>query len=79
MKKQQIACLVLAAFLVLPVAGVPVVAQLDVTPELSFPLWTLSWDDISVATGTGIKVLLDDIGINVNVEIKDDDPMYEGI
>ncbi|MFX1261007.1 MAG: ABC transporter substrate-binding protein [Promethearchaeota archaeon] len=79
MKKQQIACLVLAAFLVLPVAGVPVVAQMDVTPELSFPLWTLSWDDISVATGTGIKVLLDEIGINVDVEIKDDDPMYEGI
>lgn len=47
--------------------------------ELAFDLWVLSWDDISVATGTGLKIQLEDIGFDINVEVKDDDPMYEGI
>ncbi|MHA1636396.1 MAG: ABC transporter substrate-binding protein [Candidatus Thorarchaeota archaeon] len=54
-------------------------AELDVTPELTFDLWVLSWDDISVDTGGALKTLLAEIGINLNVIIKDDDPMYEGI
>ncbi|NHJ13478.1 MAG: ABC transporter substrate-binding protein [Candidatus Thorarchaeota archaeon] len=79
MKKKHLTCLFLAVFLVLPYAAVPAVATLDVTPELSYECWVLSWDDISVDTGTGLRTLLDDIGINFDVVIKDDDPMYEGL
>jgi len=76
-KKLLYALLALALFV--PWGVIPVNAQLDATPELSFDLWVLSWDDISVDTGTGIRTLLDEIGININVVIKDDDPMYEGL
>ncbi|NHJ13479.1 MAG: hypothetical protein EAX95_07365 [Candidatus Thorarchaeota archaeon] len=78
-KKKHLTCLFLAVFLVLPYAAMPAVATLDVTPELSYECWVLSWDDISVDTGTGLRTLLDDIGINFDVVMKDDDPMYEGI
>ncbi len=47
--------------------------------DLDFDLWVLSWDDISVATGTGIKLQLAKIGIDCNVKVMDDGPMYEGI
>ncbi|MHA1961006.1 MAG: ABC transporter substrate-binding protein [Candidatus Thorarchaeota archaeon] len=47
--------------------------------ELAFDLWVLSWDDISVATGTGLRVQLEEVGFDINVVITDDDPMYEGI
>jgi len=46
---------------------------------LEFDLWVLSWDDISVATGTGLKVQLAEIGIDATVVVTDDDPMYIGI
>ncbi len=46
---------------------------------LEFDLWVLSWDDISVATGTGIKLQLADIGIDCSVVVMDDGPMYDGI
>ncbi len=49
-----------------------------VTP-MEFDLWVLSWDDISVMTGTGVRLQLAEIGININVVIKDDATMYEGI
>jgi ABC-type transport system substrate-binding protein len=49
-----------------------------VTP-MEFDLWVLSWDDISVATGTGVRLQLAEIGIDINVVIKDDATMYEGI
>ncbi|MHA2356483.1 MAG: ABC transporter substrate-binding protein, partial [Candidatus Thorarchaeota archaeon] len=47
--------------------------------ELSYDLWTLSWDDISVATGTGLKLQLEALGMEINVMVVDDDPMYVGI
>jgi peptide/nickel transport system substrate-binding protein len=47
--------------------------------ELSFELWTLSWDDISVATGTALLLQLEAIGFEINMEVVDDDPMYVGI
>jgi ABC-type transport system substrate-binding protein len=47
--------------------------------ELAFDLWVLSWDDISVATGTGLKIQLEEVGFDINVIVTDDDPMYEGI
>jgi peptide/nickel transport system substrate-binding protein len=46
---------------------------------LEFDLWVLSWDDISVATGTGIKLQLAEIGIDCSVVVMDDGPMYDGI
>ena len=46
---------------------------------LEFDLWVLSWDDISVATGTGVRLQLAQIGIDISVKIKDDATMYEGI
>jgi ABC-type transport system substrate-binding protein len=46
---------------------------------LDFDLWVLSWDDISVATGTGIRIQLADIGIDCTVVVTDDGPMYTGI
>ncbi|MFW9787353.1 MAG: ABC transporter substrate-binding protein [Candidatus Thorarchaeota archaeon] len=51
----------------------------DFRNGLEFDLWVLSWDDISVATGTGLKVQLAEIGIDCNVIVTDDGPMYEGI
>ncbi|MFW9833409.1 MAG: ABC transporter substrate-binding protein [Candidatus Thorarchaeota archaeon] len=51
----------------------------DFRDGLEFDLWVLSWDDISVATGTGLKVQLAEAGIDCNVVVKDDGPMYEGI
>ena len=47
--------------------------------ELAFDLWVLSWDDISVATGTGLKIQLEEVGFDINVVVTDDDLMYEGI
>jgi peptide/nickel transport system substrate-binding protein len=46
---------------------------------LDFDLWVLSWDDISVATGTGIKIQLAEIGIACTVKVMDDATMYDGI
>jgi ABC-type transport system substrate-binding protein len=60
-------------------SGVPTIAQIDATPELRYPLWVLSWDDISVDTGSGIQLQMIPIGVGIDIVIKDDDPMYEGI
>ncbi|MBY8998370.1 MAG: ABC transporter substrate-binding protein [Candidatus Thorarchaeota archaeon] len=49
------------------------------TPELEFDILTLSWDDISVSTGTGIKLQMQDIGIKINNMVTDDGPMYDAI
>ncbi|PNX51183.1 MAG: hypothetical protein BV458_11905, partial [Thermoplasmata archaeon M9B2D] len=70
-RKKKLLYALLALALFIPWGVIPVNAQLDATPELSF--------DISVDTGTGIKTLLDNIGVEMNILIKDDDPMYEGI
>jgi len=78
-RKKKLLYALLALALFIPWGVIPVNAQVNATPELSFDLWVLSWDDISVDTGTGIRTLLDEIGININVVIKDDDPMYEGL
>ena len=78
-RRKKLLYTLLALALFVPWGVIPVNAQLDATPELSFDLWVLSWDDISVDTGTGIRTLLGDVGIEINVVIKDDDPMYEGI
>jgi len=49
------------------------------TPELEFDLLTLSWDDISVATGIGIETQMESIGITINILVTDDGPMYDAI
>ncbi|MGQ4912810.1 MAG: ABC transporter substrate-binding protein [Candidatus Thorarchaeota archaeon] len=49
------------------------------TPELEFDCLTLSWDDISVATGTGLRLLAQEIGIKINNVVTDDGPMYEAL
>ncbi|MHA1636887.1 MAG: ABC transporter substrate-binding protein [Candidatus Thorarchaeota archaeon] len=51
----------------------------DFRDGLEFDLWVLSWDDVSVATGTGIKLQLAEIGIDCTVVVTDDGPMYDGI
>jgi len=47
--------------------------------ELEFDCLSLSWDDISVATVTGIKLQMEDIGIKINNVVTDDGPMYDAI
>jgi ABC-type transport system substrate-binding protein len=77
--KKLIALVFLSIFFVLGVSGVPTYAQVDALPELSWPLWVLSWDDISVDTGTGVAVQMQAIGIDNYVTVVDDTPMYTGI
>jgi ABC-type transport system substrate-binding protein len=40
---------------------------------------TLSWDDISVLTGTGLKLQMEEIGIKINNIPTDDGPMYDAL
>jgi ABC-type transport system substrate-binding protein len=47
--------------------------------ELEFDCLSLSWDDISVATVTGLKLQMEDIGIKINNVVTDDGPMYDAI
>jgi peptide/nickel transport system substrate-binding protein len=47
--------------------------------ELEFDCLSLSWDDISVSTVTGIKLQMEDIGIKINNVVTDDGPMYDAI
>jgi peptide/nickel transport system substrate-binding protein len=47
--------------------------------ELEFDCMTLSWDDISVLTGTGLKLMMEEIGIKINNIPTDDGPMYDAI
>ena len=49
------------------------------TDELEFDLLTLSWDDISVATGIGIEIQMARINITINNQVTDDGPMYDAI
>ncbi len=49
------------------------------TAELEFDLMTLSWDDISVATGIGIETQMARINITINNVVTDDGPMYDAI
>ena len=49
------------------------------TAELEFDCMSLSWDDISVSTVTGIKLQMEDIGIKINNVVTDDGPMYDAI
>ena len=49
------------------------------TDELEFDLLTLSWDDISVATGIGIANQMARINITINNQVTDDGPMYDAI
>ncbi|TFF93827.1 hypothetical protein EU546_05725 [Candidatus Thorarchaeota archaeon] len=79
MDKKKAMYSLLAVVLLVPWYAVPVFAQADATPELAYDLWVLSWDDISVDTGGAIETLLEEIGIDITVDIKDDGPMYEGI
>ncbi len=79
-RKSKVLYALLATFLLFPWGAVPAAhAQTDVKPELAYDLWVLSWDDISVDTGGAIKTLLAEVGIDINVVIQDDGPMYEGI
>lgn len=47
--------------------------------DLEFDCLSLSWDDISVQTVTGIKLQMQDIGIKINNVVTDDGPMYDAI
>jgi peptide/nickel transport system substrate-binding protein len=49
------------------------------TDELEFDIMTLSWDDISVATGVGIETQMARINITINNQVTDDGPMYDAI
>ena len=49
------------------------------TDELEFDIMTLSWDDISVATGGAIANQLARINITVHNQVTDDGPMYDAI
>lgn len=49
------------------------------TPELEFDCMTLSWDDISVLTGTGLRIQMEEIGIKINNIPTDDGPMYDAL
>ena len=51
----------------------------DADTELEFDLMTLSWDDISVATGIGIETQMARINITINNQVTDDGPMYDAI
>ena len=49
------------------------------TDELEFDLMTLSWDDISVATGPAIATQMARINITITSTPTDDGPMYDAI
>ncbi|TFG97258.1 ABC transporter substrate-binding protein [Candidatus Thorarchaeota archaeon] len=49
------------------------------TPELEFDMLTLSWDDVSVATGISIEIQMSRLNITINNLVTDDGPMYEQI
>jgi peptide/nickel transport system substrate-binding protein len=49
------------------------------TDEVEFDLLTLSWDDISVATGIGIETEMARINITIHNQVTDDGPMYDAI
>ncbi len=53
--------------------------EVPLIDELEFDCMSLSWDDISVSTVTGIKLQMEDIGIKVNNVVTDDGPMYDAI
>ncbi|MFX1562137.1 MAG: ABC transporter substrate-binding protein, partial [Promethearchaeota archaeon] len=79
LKAKMLGLLLLSMLGLLCFSGIPVMAQVDAKPDLTFDLWVLSWDDISVDTGAGLKLQMEPIGIKFNVIMMDDDPMYEGI
>ncbi|KXH72894.1 MAG: hypothetical protein AM326_00785 [Candidatus Thorarchaeota archaeon SMTZ-45] len=78
-RRKKLLYALIAITLFVPWYAIPAVAQLDATPELSFDIWVLSWDDISVDTGGALRTLMTEIGVDLNIVIKDDDPMYEGL
>jgi ABC-type transport system substrate-binding protein len=47
--------------------------------EVEFTLLTLSWDDISVATGTGIATQMARLNITIHSTPTDDGPMYDAL
>ncbi|MBN2229197.1 MAG: ABC transporter substrate-binding protein [Candidatus Thorarchaeota archaeon] len=49
------------------------------TAELEFDLLTLSWDDISVATGDGLVSQVAQLNITLTNVVTDDGPMYDAI
>jgi ABC-type transport system substrate-binding protein len=49
------------------------------TAELEFDIMTLSWDDISVATGVAIANQMARINITLTNQVTDDGPMYDAI
>jgi len=53
--------------------------EVPLVDELEFDCLSLSWDDISVATVTGIKLQMEEIGIKINNVVTDDGPMYDAI
>jgi peptide/nickel transport system substrate-binding protein len=53
--------------------------EVPAAEELEFDCLSLSWDDISVATVTGLKLQMEDIGIKINNVVTDDGPMYDAI
>jgi peptide/nickel transport system substrate-binding protein len=51
----------------------------DSESELEFDLLTLSWDDISVATGSGLVTQMARINVTLNNHATDDSQMYEAV
>ncbi|MFW9965321.1 MAG: ABC transporter substrate-binding protein [Candidatus Sifarchaeia archaeon] len=51
----------------------------DLETELEFDLLTLSWDDISVATGSGLVSQMASINVTLHNIVYDDLPMYVAI
>ena len=51
----------------------------DANTELAFDIMTLSWDDISVATGSALVSQMAAINISLTNAVTDDGPMYDAI
>ena len=51
----------------------------DVNSELEFTILTLSWDDISVATGDALVAEMARLNITLTNAVTDDGPMYDAI
>jgi peptide/nickel transport system substrate-binding protein len=51
----------------------------DAATELEFEIKTLSWDDISVATGSALVAQMAAINISLTNAVTDDGPMYDAV
>jgi len=73
--------LLLAASLIVPLFSTCIVAPVSASPEereeLSFEMWTLDWDTISVDAGDVLEQMLRDIGIRMKAMPTSDEVMYD--